>query len=162
MSESGPISINGSEFNLSVCTDLESRLVVTLVNTETTQQYSNTFTASFIQNMTRSTGNYKSFAIFCEMLIKCLTSTSSDCLSFDFKLINRKNYLILCYSIKFDKVFYPLPLQITSEIHQQLQSLILKNDDLTLENNQLKTKIECIKNGLLDGSPITHLLVTFY
>jgi hypothetical protein len=175
MSESGRISVNGTEYVLTLNTDLSSRLAVTLVNALTFEQFSNTFSSSFIENMSKSTGNYKSFSIFCEMLIKCLQGNGSDCLSFDFKEINEKKYLILCYSIKFDRVFYPLPLKISSEIHYQLQllilnnekvtkdntKLILNNEKLTKDNNDLKIKIECIKNGLLHGEPIPHLLVIY-
>ncbi|MGH0117968.1 UNVERIFIED_CONTAM: hypothetical protein FKN15_042743 [Acipenser sinensis] len=90
---------------------------------------------SDIEDLTRKTGNFKQFAIFCSMLESALTKSSEsvtlDLLTYsDLELLrnrkaglgsrprpsskspalNAKRYLILIYSVEFDRIHYPLPL----------------------------------------------------
>ncbi|NXC84654.1 CCD61 protein, partial [Cercotrichas coryphoeus] len=92
------------------------------------------FDATFIEDLTRKTGNFKQFGIFCSMLESALTQ-SSDSVSlelltytdletlhsrkvgavtrpppFTHSPLNSKRYLILIYSVEFDRIHYPLPL----------------------------------------------------
>ncbi|XP_041315422.1 centrosomal protein CCDC61 isoform X2 [Pyrgilauda ruficollis] len=92
------------------------------------------FDAAFIEDLTRKTGNFKQFGIFCSMLESALTQ-SSDSVSLELLTftdletlhsrkvgaitrpppctsspLNNKRYLILVYSVEFDRIHYPLPL----------------------------------------------------
>ncbi|NWV81675.1 CCD61 protein, partial [Dasyornis broadbenti] len=92
------------------------------------------FDATFIEDLTRKTGNFKQFGIFCSMLESALTQ-SSESVSLELLTyadletlhsqkvgpitrlapstsspLNTKRYLILVYSVEFDRIHYPLPL----------------------------------------------------
>ncbi|KAI1232294.1 coiled-coil domain-containing protein 61, partial [Lamprotornis superbus] len=92
------------------------------------------FDATFIEDLTRKTGNFKQFSIFCSMLESALTQ-SSDSVSLELLTytdletlhsrkvgaitrpppstrspLSTKRYLILVYSVEFDRIHYPLPL----------------------------------------------------
>ncbi|XP_065511198.1 centrosomal protein CCDC61 isoform X3 [Caloenas nicobarica] len=92
------------------------------------------FDAAFIEDLTHKTGNFKQFGVFCHMLELALTqgseSVSLELLSFSDlqtlrsrkmggdarpppqspSLLRAKRYLILIYSVEFDRIHYPLPL----------------------------------------------------
>ncbi|KAM5132898.1 centrosomal protein CCDC61 isoform 2-T3 [Callospermophilus lateralis] len=100
----------------------------------TADQWRGEFDASFIEDLTHKTGNFKQFNIFCNMLESALTQSSEsvtlDLLTYtdleslrNRKLggrpstlaprsnqLNSKRYLILIYSVEFDRIHYPLPL----------------------------------------------------
>ncbi|XP_071429677.1 centrosomal protein CCDC61 isoform X2 [Pithys albifrons albifrons] len=92
------------------------------------------FDAAFIEDLTRKTGNFKQFGIFCSMLESALMQ-SSESVSLELltyadletlrsrkvgavarpphstsSLLSSKCYLILIYSVEFDRIHYPLPL----------------------------------------------------
>nr|XP_044989488.1 centrosomal protein CCDC61-like [Jaculus jaculus] len=100
----------------------------------TADQWRGEFDASVIEDLTHKTGNFKQFNIFCNMLESALTQ-SSESVTLDLltytdleslrsrKLggrpgalaprsaqLNSKRYLILIYSVEFDRIHYPLPL----------------------------------------------------
>ncbi|XP_030860414.1 centrosomal protein CCDC61 isoform X1 [Gorilla gorilla gorilla] len=100
----------------------------------TADQWRGEFDAGFIEDLTHKTGNFKQFNIFCHMLESALTQ-SSESVTLDLltytdleSLRNRKmggrpgslaprsaqlsskRYLILIYSVEFDRIHYPLPL----------------------------------------------------
>ncbi|NXG19522.1 CCD61 protein, partial [Grallaria varia] len=92
------------------------------------------FDAAFIEDLTRKTGNFKQFGIFCSMLESALMqsreSVSLELLTYaDLEALHSqkvgaitrpprstssplstKRYLILVYSVEFDRIHYPLPL----------------------------------------------------
>ncbi|KAJ1106865.1 hypothetical protein NDU88_004263 [Pleurodeles waltl] len=101
----------------------------------TTDQWRGEFDSAFIEDLTHKTGNFKQFSIFCSMLESALTQSSEsvtlDLLTYtDLELLrnrkvgvatrhapgpksstlNSKRYLILIYSVEFDRIHYPLPL----------------------------------------------------
>ncbi|XP_042128475.1 centrosomal protein CCDC61 isoform X1 [Peromyscus maniculatus bairdii] len=100
----------------------------------TADQWRGEFDASFIEDLTHKTGNFKQFSIFCNMLESALTQSSEsvtlDLLTYtDLETLrsrklggrpgalaprsaqlNSKRYLILIYSVEFDRIHYPLPL----------------------------------------------------
>ncbi|XP_077174607.1 centrosomal protein CCDC61 isoform X2 [Paroedura picta] len=101
----------------------------------TTDQWRGEFDAAFIEDLTHKTGNFKQFGIFCSMLESALTQSSesvtldlltySDLESLRSRKIgagprftsaskcsplSSKRYLILIYSVEFDRIHYPLPL----------------------------------------------------
>ncbi|NXU94771.1 CCD61 protein, partial [Xiphorhynchus elegans] len=92
------------------------------------------FDAAFIEDLTRKTGNFKQFGIFCSMLESALMQ-SSESVSLELLTyadletlrsrkvgavawpprstsspLSTKRYLILIYSVEFDRIHYPLPL----------------------------------------------------
>ncbi|XP_054855369.1 centrosomal protein CCDC61 isoform X2 [Eublepharis macularius] len=101
----------------------------------TTDQWRGEFDAAFIEDLTHKTGNFKQFGIFCSMLESALTQSSEsvtlDLLTYtDLEALrsrkigmgprhtsatkssplSSKRYLILIYSVEFDRIHYPLPL----------------------------------------------------
>ncbi|XP_026571286.1 coiled-coil domain-containing protein 61 [Pseudonaja textilis] len=101
----------------------------------TTDQWRGEFDAAFIEDLTHKTGNFKQFGIFCNMLESALAQSSEsvtlDLLTYaDLEALrnrkigmgprhpsasktsplNSKRYLILIYSVEFDRIHYPLPL----------------------------------------------------
>lgn len=101
----------------------------------TSEQWRGEFEAAYIEDVTHKTGNFKQFSIFCNMLESAITKNSEsvtlDLLTYsDLELLrnrktgvgmrqvpppksgalNAKRYLILIYSVEFDRIHYPLPL----------------------------------------------------
>ncbi|XP_056652266.1 centrosomal protein CCDC61 [Monodelphis domestica] len=100
----------------------------------TTDQWRGEFDSAFIEDLTHKTGNFKQFSIFCSMLESALMQSSEsvtlDLLTYtDLEALrhrkvgprpgpsaprsaqlNSKRYLILIYSVEFDRIHYPLPL----------------------------------------------------
>lgn len=90
------------------------------------------FSASYIEEVTQKTGNFKKFSVFVKMLCTSLTrdqrseTVFADLLTYsDLEMLrsrqtrkpvnattrpNNKRYLILTYAVEFDRVHYPLPL----------------------------------------------------
>uniref|UniRef100_K7FIY5 Centrosomal protein CCDC61 n=1 Tax=Pelodiscus sinensis TaxID=13735 RepID=K7FIY5_PELSI len=118
------MTVNGSVLEVEV----EDRL--------TTDQWRGEFDAAFIEDLTHKTGNFKQFGIFCSMLESAL-SQSQRAVTLDLltytdlealrsrkigvgprhmpsasksSLLSSKRYLILIYSVEFDRIHYPLPL----------------------------------------------------
>ena len=88
--------------------------------------YYNEFDADFIQDLTKKTGNYKKMEIFTEMMFKCAQGTSKI-LSFsikEFGIDESKLYLVMTYSVAYDRVHYPLPL-----IIQPTESLDISSEN---------------------------------
>ncbi|KAM3912030.1 centrosomal protein CCDC61 [Leptodactylus fuscus] len=115
--------------------DTGDRLEVEVEDAVTTDQWRAEFDAEFIEDLTHKTGNFKQYSIFCNMLHSALTQCSEsvtlDLLTYaDLELLRHrkaggaqrpapparsssltsKRYLILIYSVEFDRIHYPLPL----------------------------------------------------
>ncbi|NWV88754.1 CCD61 protein, partial [Machaerirhynchus nigripectus] len=122
------------------------------------------FDATFIEDLTRKTGNFKQFGIFCSMLESALKQ-SSESVSLELLTytdletlhsrkvgaitrppppssspLNTKRYLILIYSVEFDRIHYPLPLPyagrpdllaLVRELQEQLAQLRAQRLDET-------------------------------
>ncbi|KAM5146888.1 centrosomal protein CCDC61 [Mantella aurantiaca] len=113
----------------------DGHLEVEVEDALTTDQWRGEFDAEFIEDLTHKTGNFKQFSIFCNMLHSALTQSSEsvtlDLLTYaDLELLRHrkaggaqrqapptkgsalssKRYLILIYSVEFDRIHYPLPL----------------------------------------------------
>ncbi|NXJ58389.1 CCD61 protein, partial [Spizaetus tyrannus] len=103
----------------------------------TADQWRGEFDAAFIEDLTHKTGNFKQFGIFCSMLESALMQ-SSESVSLELLTyadletlrsrkvgaitrppasaaspLSTKRYLILVYSVEFDRIHYPLPLPYT-------------------------------------------------
>ncbi|XP_031428237.1 centrosomal protein CCDC61 isoform X2 [Clupea harengus] len=128
------MKFRGVEF--SIKTELEEGLLtVEISDVMTADQWRGEFDPAYIEDLTRKTGNFKQFPIFCSMLesavCKRSESVTLDLLTYaDLELLrNRKagvvgrprgqqqspalsakRYLILIYTVEFDRIHYPLPL----------------------------------------------------
>ncbi|XP_075302232.1 centrosomal protein CCDC61 isoform X3 [Opisthocomus hoazin] len=128
----------------------------------TTDQWRGQFDAAFIEELTRKTGNFKQFGVFCGMLESALTQ-SSESVSLELLTyadleslrsrktgaiarpppptaspLSTKRYLILVYSVEFDRIHYPLPLSyvgrpdpaaLLRELRQELVRLRARRGD---------------------------------
>ncbi|KAK3093960.1 hypothetical protein FSP39_022289 [Pinctada imbricata] len=113
---------------VSLTVEVEDRL--------TADQWRASFDSQYIEDLTHKTGNFKQFHIFTSMLESAVTQ-SSDSVSLDLLTfadleslrqrktgssakssipanrtvsLNSKRYLILTYTVEFDRIHYPLPL----------------------------------------------------
>ncbi|XP_029029712.1 centrosomal protein CCDC61 isoform X2 [Betta splendens] len=128
------IVFRGVEFSVKIEVD-KGLLIVEISDSVTADQWRSEFNPAYIEDLTRKTGNYKQFPIFCSMLESAVRKTSDsvtlDLLTYaDLELLrNRKagvvsrprgqqqpsaltakRYLILIYTVEFDRIHYPLPL----------------------------------------------------
>ncbi|XP_061608755.1 centrosomal protein CCDC61 isoform X2 [Phyllopteryx taeniolatus] len=128
------IVFRGAEFAVKVEVD-KGVLLVEISDSKTADQWKGEFDPAYIEDLTRKTGNFKQFPIFCSMLESAMRKTSDsvtlDLLTYaDLELLrNRKagvvgrprghpqscaltakRYLILIYTVEFDRIHYPLPL----------------------------------------------------
>nr|XP_020454391.1 coiled-coil domain-containing protein 61 isoform X2 [Monopterus albus] len=128
------IVFRGVEFVVKIEVD-RGLLIVEISNSMTADQWRGEFDPAYIEDLTRKTGNFKQFPIFCSMLESAVRKTSDsvtlDLLTYaDLELLrNRKagvvshprshqqssaltakRYLILIYTVEFDRIHYPLPL----------------------------------------------------
>ncbi|XP_031712835.1 centrosomal protein CCDC61 isoform X2 [Anarrhichthys ocellatus] len=128
------IVFRGVEFSVKVEVD-KGLLIVEISDAMTADQWRGDFDPAYIEDLTRKTGNFKQFPIFCSMLEsavrKMSDSVTLDLLTYaDLELLrNRKagvvgrphghqqssvltakRYLILIYTVEFDRIHYPLPL----------------------------------------------------
>ncbi|XP_076836795.1 centrosomal protein CCDC61 [Brachyhypopomus gauderio] len=124
----------GAEFAVKV--DVQDRLLTVEINDiMTADQWKGEFDPAYIEDLTRKTGNFKQFPIFCSMLESAVSKSSEsvtlDLLTYsDLELLRNKKagvagrsrvqkqapsltskrYLILIYTVEFDRIHYPLPL----------------------------------------------------
>uniref|UniRef100_A0AAX7V1C0 Centrosomal protein CCDC61 n=1 Tax=Astatotilapia calliptera TaxID=8154 RepID=A0AAX7V1C0_ASTCA len=128
------IVFRGVEFSVKMEVD-KGLLIVEISDSMTADQWTGEFDPAYIEDLTRKTGNFKQFPIFCSMLESAVRKTSDsvtlDLLTYaDLELLrNRKagvvsrprshqqpsaltakRYLILIYTVEFDRIHYPLPL----------------------------------------------------
>jgi hypothetical protein len=115
------------------------------------------FSAQYIEEITHMTGNFKTFNVFLSMLLSSLEQNSDsvlvDLLTYaDLELLksrragkpdtsvilsaqgNKKRYLILTYTVEFDRVHYPLPLAFVD--HPSTESLQRTIDRLRMRSGE--------------------------
>ena len=139
------------------------RLILTAEETESGDIWKGDFSSRFIEDLTGKTGNAKKFAVFEKMLVKGLEGGSgsvvADLLSaleldnlrvkkpgkqgaLTTRVGNNKRYLILTYSVEFDKVHYPLPLTYEErEDQQHLKETVMR----------LKAQVRDLRSGISRG-----------
>ncbi|KAI9348661.1 hypothetical protein BDR26DRAFT_931043 [Obelidium mucronatum] len=153
MHTSATLSLRGRVFALHVSVVPNEALSVVLSLEENSDKtWRGTFSCQYVEEVTKKTGNFKRFNVFVEMLLSCLeperinSPVSLDLISAadlsNNKSSNQLNskaditshervYLVLTYATAFDRVHYPLPLQLaqlysqpnTSQMYpQQTQS----------------------------------------
>nr|XP_033811930.1 coiled-coil domain-containing protein 61 isoform X2 [Geotrypetes seraphini] len=155
----------GVEHGVRISTD-ETLLEVEVEDIHTSDQWRGEFDTAFIEDLTHKTGNFKQFSIFCSMLESALMQSSEsvtlDLLTYaDLEqlrnrkmgsgiwhvpttksaALNSKRYLILIYSVEFDRIHYPLPLPYVGKPDPvKLQKVIreLKDELSLLKSKQNK------------------------
>ncbi|KAJ3317078.1 hypothetical protein HDU76_001364 [Blyttiomyces sp. JEL0837] len=165
--ETCSIQLKGQPFTLTVSGDLDvnkdsgeadmPNLHISLTSNLNGDEWGGSYTAEYVEEISKKTGNYKKFPIFMEMLLSAMVQTSKivglDLLTAqDLDLIKQgtdptkekrapagKVYLILTYAVAFDRVHYPLPLLPKEKPanHQSVKATVASYkreiDDLKLE-----------------------------
>ncbi|KAK2147355.1 hypothetical protein LSH36_557g01029 [Paralvinella palmiformis] len=160
---SGSYVFRGVECTVTMTTTNDDHLTLEVEDQVTTDQWRASFDAPFIEDLTRKTGNYKQFPIFVNMMesaiLKNSESVSLDLLTYSDleKLrsrktnavsskhipsaarnptLNSKRYLILTYTVEFDRIHYPLPLPYVGKPDPKLLQETIK---------QLRAEIKALK-----------------
>ena len=139
-------------------------LLVDVEKKEDGERWHGEFSASYIEEVTQKTGNFKKFSVFVKMLATSLNrdhksdTVFADLLTYaDLEMLrsrqtrkplnaasrpNNKRYLILTYAVEFDRVHYPLPLGHVDEppVHA-----------LTSTIRRLREEIKQLKAGGVGG-----------
>ncbi|KAJ8968132.1 hypothetical protein NQ317_007857 [Molorchus minor] len=108
-----------------LCNNLE----ILITDKSSGEEWQCSYDATYVENLTQKTGNFKQFDVFVAMIKSGLLRTSEsvtlDLLTFeDLELLrsrkltktvgpsnNNRRYLIVTYVVEFDKIRYPLPLE---------------------------------------------------
>ncbi|XP_012254762.2 centrosomal protein CCDC61-like [Athalia rosae] len=165
-------------------------LIVT--DKQTAEDWQSSYDTAYIENLTQKTGNFKQFDVFVAMLQSALLKTSDsvtiDLLTFeDLEVLrsqrtqgcdrrevltgktSNRRYLIVTYSVEFDRIHYPLPLEycgppdvavlqltikrLMSELekcrsgHSNIKDLHKRVERLTLDNKRLVAEKRRVPNG---------------
>ncbi|RUS85698.1 hypothetical protein EGW08_006574 [Elysia chlorotica] len=133
-----PYNIRGTDYVVSLECQGDNSVLVQVEDRLTADQWRASFDAQYIEDLTHKTGNFKQFNIFVSMLESAISKTSdSVCLDLltynDLETLRQKKsgaasnikttipaprsahitskrYLILTYTVEFDRIHYPLPL----------------------------------------------------
>eukprot|EP00076_Gallus_gallus_P013802 XP_015132432.1 coiled-coil domain-containing protein 61 isoform X3 [Gallus gallus] len=128
-------------------------LEVEVEERRSTKRWRGHFDAASVEDLTRKTGNFKQFGIFCSMLEAALMK-SSEAVSLELLTygdlealrcckvgvatrvppstspLSSKRYLILVYCVEFDRIHYPLPLPYIGEADMAaLRRLVQEQQD---------------------------------
>ena len=139
---------------------IEKVLKILVTDKCSAERWKCSYDSSYIENLTRKTGNFKQFVVFGSMLKAGLLKTN-DCVYVELltqeELQSRRKrgtngtssqkniiYLILMYQVEFDKIHYPLPLEYCGKPDPEiLQATIRK-----LENEVSHIRCEMSKQLL--------------
>ncbi|XP_051161095.1 centrosomal protein CCDC61-like isoform X2 [Leptopilina boulardi] len=163
----------------------------------TGEDWHSAYDIAYIENLTHKTGNYKQFDIFVAMLqsglLKTSESISLDLLTFeDLELLrsrradnysnppvnhknNNRRYLILTYTVEFDRIHYPLPLEYCGPPDPSILQATIRKLEAEIEklnstgvNKDLQTRVEQLtlanrkliqdNQKLISGKGSRHLL----
>ncbi|KAL0269554.1 UNVERIFIED_CONTAM: hypothetical protein PYX00_007247 [Menopon gallinae] len=127
-------TFKGKDYLVQMCVLSSKKLELTVTDKLMAEDWQCEYDASYIEALTHKTGNFKNFDVFVMMLKSGLLRTS-DSITLDLltiedleelrnkKIINshpgsrfiqagnlNKRYLILTYTVEFDRIHYPLPL----------------------------------------------------
>lgn len=174
------IVFRGVEFAVKIELD-KGLLIVEISDSMTADQWRGEFDPPYIEDLTRKTGNFKQFPIFCSMLESAVKKTSDsvtlDLLTYaDLELLrNRKagvvsrprslqqssaltakRYLILIYTVEFDRIHYPLPLPYVGKpdpaaLQKEIRALRAELNALTSHgvNKPAELEIQRLREELL-------------
>merc|ERR1712129_678081 len=129
------ITLKSVDYNVNVNVIDNERFVLEVQSIQTAELWKGCFESKYIEDLTKKTGNFKSFQIFLNMFYAALKGESStvnlDILTYnDLEMLREKNssshsfnkqansknnnnnkrYLILTYNVEFDRINYPLQL----------------------------------------------------
>ncbi|XP_039281448.1 centrosomal protein CCDC61 isoform X2 [Nilaparvata lugens] len=157
----------GRDYLVKMNVSNKKALEIKVTDKHTMEDWFCSYDASYIENLTRKTGNYKQFSIFVAMLksglMKTSESVSLDLLTFnDLEILTTKRimshtipnhpdntspttasnrrYLILIYTVEFDRVHYPLPMEYCGPPDSQMLLATIRR--LEQEVNQLHGQLE--------------------
>ncbi|XP_047133084.1 centrosomal protein CCDC61 isoform X1 [Hydra vulgaris] len=140
-------NFHGRDYKVDLHLNNSQLLVIHVDDCLTLDRWIGKYDASYIEELTHKTGNFKQFSIFCNMLESALSQNtdvvSLDLLTFDdlnalreqkigSKVYHKKTnsgenkykrYLIMTYTVEFDQIHYPLPL-----------AYLGKNDSILMKN----------------------------
>uniref|UniRef100_A0A7S4JFC1 Coiled-coil domain-containing protein 61 n=1 Tax=Guillardia theta TaxID=55529 RepID=A0A7S4JFC1_GUITH len=124
------LTFHGTDYIVEVSANDSNILTVDVEKKDDGERWHGEFSASYIEEVTQKTGNFKKFSVFYKMLCSALKQASetvfADLLTYqDLEMLRsrqtrkpaststrptNKRYLILTYAVEFDRVHYPLPL----------------------------------------------------
>uniref|UniRef100_A0A7S0HQ43 Coiled-coil domain-containing protein 61 n=1 Tax=Hanusia phi TaxID=3032 RepID=A0A7S0HQ43_9CRYP len=124
------LTFHGTDYIVEVSANESNVLTVDVEKKDDGERWHGEFSASYIEEVTQKTGNFKKFSVFYKMLCSALKQASetvfADLLTYqDLEMLRsrqtrkpatsstrptNKRYLILTYAVEFDRVHYPLPL----------------------------------------------------
>ncbi|XP_055878623.1 centrosomal protein CCDC61-like isoform X4 [Biomphalaria glabrata] len=169
-----PYNIRGSDYIISLeCKGSES-LTVQVEDRLSADQWRSSFDVQYIEDLTHKTGNFKQFSIFVNMLESAITksseSVSLDLLTYsDLETLRQKKsgisssvkssipasraalttkrYLILTYTVEFDRIHYPLPLPYVGKpdprvLQEEIRSLREELKKLRLQHPHSDSRTE--------------------
>ncbi|XP_043271684.1 centrosomal protein CCDC61-like [Venturia canescens] len=137
----------------------QRNLELSVTDKYTSENWQSSYDTAYIENLTHKTGNYKQFDVFVAMLQSGLLKTS-DCVTLDLLTFedlemlrarrsesstpstmsskgSNRRYLILTYSVEFDRIHYPLPLEYCGFPDPSILQATIRR--LTAENERLRT-----------------------
>eukprot|EP00057_Strongylocentrotus_purpuratus_P007152 XP_011661626.1 PREDICTED: coiled-coil domain-containing protein 61 [Strongylocentrotus purpuratus] len=132
---SSRFTFRGVDYIVGMWVNDDNLLTVEVEDRLTADQWRGSFEPAYIEDLTHKTGNYKQYSIFLSMLESALLqnseSVSLDLLTYadleslrnrkaglgtraipggQRSALNTKRYLIVTYTVEFDRIHYPLPL----------------------------------------------------
>nr|XP_054758866.1 centrosomal protein CCDC61-like [Lytechinus pictus] len=171
---SSRFSFRGVDYIVSIWVNDDNLLTVEVEDRLTADQWRGSFEPAYIEDLTHKTGNYKQFSIFLSMLESALLQ-NSDSVSLDLltyadleslrnrkaglgtrtipgaqrSALNTKRYLIVTYTVEFDRIHYPLPLPYQG-----------KPDPVALQDTvrELRKEIKLLKSQLTSDRKSSELV----
>ncbi len=156
----------------------EKYLTIEIQNTQTAEFWKGTYDEKYIEDLTRKTGNFKSFKIFVNMLQSalnqesntvtidlltfsdlenlrnksCLNSSTSSSVSRHSMQHNNSNkkYLIMTYNVEFDRINYPLQLRYQGKLDSVILLDIIRNLRSELKSSSPSSSSSSTSNNLND------------
>lgn len=165
-------SFHDVAYVLTISGDTET-LSIEVEHAEDGRRWRSQFGARFIEEITQRTGNHKKFDVFVKMALSALSQESDavylDVLTArDLEMLRRhanpqgppttsaagqsdKRYLILTYRAEFDKVHYPLPLQLDERSEEDtLRNMVGR---LKSELAEARETVASLKQGSSASAP---------
>ncbi|GJQ66628.1 hypothetical protein Trydic_g4598 [Trypoxylus dichotomus] len=135
---------------------------------QTGEEWQCSYDHSYIENLTHKTGNFKQFDVFISMVKSGLLKTS-DCISLELLTFedleslrnkkirgssrhfsnthgNNKRYLIIIYTVEFDRIHYPLPLEYCGPPDPTILQATIRRLEAELANARDETHFKSSSN----------------
>ncbi|KAF5276111.1 hypothetical protein FQR65_LT16478 [Abscondita terminalis] len=143
-------------------------LNLVLTDKQTGEEWECSYDATYIETLTRKTGNFKQFKIFVAMLKSGLLKTS-ECITLDLftykdleserlrkiksnikvknNVDSNRRYLVVTYSVEFDKIKYPLPLDYCGPPDPSILQATIRKLESELNKAQTELKERNLSNN---------------